>query len=792
MVVFPEMLVPLFVGRPKSISAIELALEDDKRIFLCTQKDPQIVDPTSEDIYTIGTLAYIHQVSRLPEGMLKLLIEGETRMRLEEFSLTGKLFTVTASVYKSPSRETPETTRLRTHIIDLFHRYAGQDRNISKETTAAISDASSASSVADLIAAALELNLEERQFLLEIADVDLRLKELTRVLQDCLDAAAVEQKVQERIKEQMERNQREYYLNEQMKAIRGELADGDQGKSEFEELEERIVQKKLPEHVEERAKQELKKLKLMTSTSAEAAVIRNYLDWILAIPWTEERVLDINLEQVRCVLDQDHYGLDQVKDRIIEFLAVRSLTASLKGPKLCLVGPPGVGKTSLARSIAHALGLEFVRQSLGGVRDEAEIRGHRRTYIGAMPGRIVQGLKKVKTCNPVFLLDEIDKLAQDFRGDPGSALLEVLDPEQNDTFIDHYLDLELDLSNVFFVTTANTLHTIHNPLQDRLEIIEIGSYTDDEKVEIALKHLIPKQLERNGLDKIQVQFQRQAVLKLIHRYTREAGVRRLEQRIGAIARKIAVKLAKGTLKSGAIVRVTPKAVSGYLGPEKFPEPKKEKQNRIGVTQGLAWTEVGGQQLVTEVSVLPGSGQLEITGKLGDVMCESARAAMSYVRSRAEQLNIDPLFYKQVDIHIHVPEGAVPKDGPSAGITMATALVSALTHLPVRGNLAMTGEITLRGRILPVGGLKEKILAAYRGGIYEIVIPKETESELTDIPEYIQEMLTIHLVEDMDQVLRLALVSEGNKDVFRYLEERGTQHPLPGIFGHQQVQSPLPA
>lgn len=777
-VIFPDMVMPLFVGREKSVKAIEWAIKHNKFVLLCTQRDPQITEPSTDDIYNIGTMALIHQVVRLPDGMLKLLVEGKERRRIRGFTSLAPCFVAEVEPLRSSSSLSPaQLERLKSKVLETFEKLVQISKKITKETANNVSTAQSPGRVADLIAATLELPLVDRQFLLEIANVDQRLEEVLRLLRNKIETTEVEQKIQERVKEQMERNQREYYLNEQMKAIRSELGADDDGKSEFEELKKKLAEKQLPAHVRERADAELKKLKPMTPNSAEAAVIRNYLDWILAVPWLEEREIKIDLNQVRQILDEDHFGMDKVKERIVEFLAVRSLTNSQKGPKLCLLGPPGVGKTSLAKSIARALGLEYVRQSLGGIRDEAEIRGHRRTYIGAMPGRIVQGLKKVKTRNPVYLLDEIDKMSNDFRGDPGAALLEVLDPEQNDSFQDHYLDLELDLSKVFFVTTANSLHTIHRPLQDRLEIIEIGSYTEEEKIEIALKHLMPKQLERNGLKTITVKFERSALKKLIRGYTREAGVRNLERQLEAIARKIAVKVTDNAIAPGSEMHVTAKAVREYLGPEKFREPDQAQTDRIGIAQGLAWTEVGGQLLLTEVTLLPGSGKLEITGKLGDVMKESARAAMSYVRSRAEQLGIDPLFYKNVDLHIHIPEGAVPKDGPSAGITMATALASALTGLPVRGDLAMTGEITLRGRVLPIGGLKEKLLAAHRAGVQQVLIPEENQKDLEEIPEKVRNDLTIHLVGEIDQVLRHALVSE-NGDVFGFLRERGARHPLP--------------
>ena len=790
-VVFPEMVIPLFVGREKSVHAIELALKRSKLLLLCTQRDPQVTEPEPGDIFEIGTMAYIHQVVRLPDGMLKLLVEGRDRARIRSFLESEAMFRVEAERCATDSSIVDtQLERLRAQAGEAFERLVQVSKKITKETAAAIGAAGEPGRLSDLIAASLDIGLADRQFLLEILDPGLRLQEIVRILKDKIEAAEVEQKIQERVKEQMERNQREYYLNEQMKAIRNELGNEDDGKGEFEELRKKLADKQVPAHVRERIDQELKKLKLMAPASAEAAVIRNYLEWILAVPWLEERAVEVDLAKVRAILDEDHYGMDKVKERIVEFLAVRSLTDAQKGPKLCLVGPPGVGKTSLAKSVARALDLEFVRQSLGGVRDEAEIRGHRRTYIAAMPGRIVQGLKKVKTRNPVYLLDEIDKMSSDFRGDPGSALLEVLDPEQNDTFQDHYMDLELDLSRVFFITTANALHSIHRPLHDRLEVIEIGSYTEEEKIEIAERHLLPKQLARNGLGAIDVQFDKPALRAMVRHYTREAGVRNLERQIEAIARKLAVRLAGKEVEAGATLRVTAKLVREYLGTEKYRDPEEKAADRIGVAQGLAWTEVGGQTLLTEVTILPGSGKLEVTGKLGDVMKESARAALSYIRSRAEQLGVDPLFHKHVDLHIHIPEGAVPKDGPSAGITMATALASALTGLPVRGDLAMTGEVTLRGRVLPIGGLKEKLLAAHRAGVKRAVIPAENEKDLSDVPEKVRKALDIRLVADMDDVLSVALVSENEGDVFRFLKSRGARHPLP--LAAQQPGSQLPA
>ncbi len=779
-VVFPDMVVPLFVGRDKSVEAIERSLKSGKQIMLAAQKDPQVTDPLPDDIYDVGTLSTIHQVVRLPDGMIKLLVEGQVRGRIESYIEMESVFVVSAMVMDFQRATMLDLERGRQSVLEAFERFVQLNKKVGKEVQSAVTSAVDPGRVADLIAANLDLDIEDRQFLLEISDDELRLNEILRLLRGQIEVLEIEKKIQGRVKEQMERNQKEYYLNEQMKAIQGELGGGDDGRAELEELREKLDAKPLPEHARERAEQELKKLRLMTPSSAEAAVIRNYLEWILAIPWQEERPLDIDLDKVRMVLDEDHYGLDRVKERIVEFLAVRKLTDSIRGPKLCLVGPPGVGKTSLAKSIARSLDLEFVRQSLGGVRDEAEIRGHRRTYIGALPGRIVQGLRKVDSSNPVFLLDEIDKLASDFRGDPGSALLEVLDPEQNDTFMDHYLDLELDLSRIFFITTANGLHSIPGPLRDRMEVIELASYTEEEKIEIAVRHLIPKQLDRHGLGDYKVSFQKPAVRKMVRNYTREAGVRNLERTIEAVARKVAVDVVEERVNKDSRTTITTKTVRDYLGPEKFRDPDERRDDLVGVTQGLAWTEVGGQVLLTEVTVVPGRGKLDVTGKLGDVMQESVRAAMSYVRSRADRLGIDPGFYRNVDLHVHVPEGAVPKDGPSAGITMAIGLTSALTGIPVRSDTAMTGEITLRGRVLPVGGLKEKILAAHRSGIQRVLIPSETEKDLEEIPDDIRSQLEIILVEEMDDVLQHALSFDDPDGIFAYLEKRGMRHPLPDM------------
>ncbi len=760
-VVFPHMVVPLFVGREKSIAALEEAMGKEKDILLSAQINAKTNDPKEEDIYNIGTLAAIIQLLRLPDGTVKVLVEGKSRARVHQYIPNANFFLVEVEPIQEEREVTIETEALMRGVKSTFEQYVKLNRRIPPEMLASVSTIEDPSRLADTIVAHLALKLPDKQNILEITSSAERLEKLLSLMQSEIEILQVERRIRTRVKKQMEKTQREYYLNEQMQAIQKELGERDEFKSEIAELEEKTKKKKLSAEARDRVMKEIKKLKMMSPMSAEATVVRNYIDWILSLPWDEMTKDKMDIDEAEKILDEDHYGLEQPKERIIEYLAVRSLVDKMKGPILCLVGPPGVGKTSLGRSIARAMGRKFIRLSLGGVRDEAEIRGHRRTYIGALPGKVIQSLKKVGSNNPVFLLDEVDKMSMDFRGDPSAALLEVLDPEQNHTFSDHYLDLDYDLSHVMFITTANTLPAIPMPLQDRMEIIRIPGYTEVEKLEIAKRYLVLKQREANGLMEKHIAFTESALKMVIRRYTREAGVRNLEREIASVSRKVAREVAKSE-KKDKFVRITPKKVAQYLGVPKFHFGIAEDVDQIGLCTGLAWTEVGGELLTTEVSVMPGRGKLTITGKLGDVMQESAQAAMSYVRSRAETLGLGREFYQKVDIHIHVPEGAIPKDGPSAGITMATAISSALLKVPVRRDVAMTGEITLRGRILPIGGLKEKILAAHRGKIKKILIPKENEKDLKDIPKKILKDLDIVKVEHMDEVLKEALVLDSSK------------------------------
>ena len=763
-IVFPHMVVPLFVGREKSIKALEEAMTQDKEILLSAQMKAKTNDPAPDEIFKVGSLSSIIQLLRLPDGTVKVLVEGKQRARIKRFVDSDPFFRVEVDEVRERAEATPEIEAIIRNIHAAFETYVKLNKKIPPEMIMSTANIDDPIRLSDTVAAHLNLKLNDKQILLETESSIERLKKLYELMETEIEILQIEKKIRNRVKKQMERTQKEYYLNEQMQAIQKELGEKDEYKTELHDLEERLKKKKMSKEAMEKAQKELRKLKLMSPMSAEATVVRNYIDWMLSLPWGEDTKDKLDIVEAEKILEEDHYGLKKPKERILEYLAVQALVKKIKGPILCFVGPPGVGKTSLARSIARATGRNFVRLSLGGVRDEAEIRGHRRTYIGALPGKIIQHMKKAGSGNPVFLLDEVDKMSTDFRGDPSAALLEVLDPEQNHTFNDHYLDVDYDLSRVMFITTANTLPGIPLPLQDRMEIIRLPGYTDYEKMNIAKQFLVPKQLGENGLDKIDVKFSDSSLRTIMDRYTREAGVRNLEREIASVCRKVA----KRVLKEGKeiTIRLNPKTIQQYLGVPRYRRGQLEEEDRIGLGTGLAWTEVGGELLQTEVTVMPGKGKLIITGKLGDVMQESAQTAMSYVRSRAALLGIDPNFHETKDVHIHVPEGATPKDGPSAGITMATALVSALAGVPVRRDVAMTGEITLRGRILPIGGLKEKVIAAHRGKVTTIIIPEENEKDMKDIPKAITKSLTFHTVCHMDEVLRLALKVEDPDEFFK--------------------------
>jgi ATP-dependent Lon protease len=751
-VVFPHMIVPLFVGREKSIRALEEVMREEKRILLVAQKNPADDDPTPAAIFDTGTLAQVLQLLKLPDGTVKVLVEGVERAKIEGYSERTDFFEAKAHILGSEVGEAQETEALARTAVAQFESYVKLNKKVPQEVIATLGQITDYSKLADTIAAHLAIKIPEKQELLEMASVAQRLEKVFALMEGEISVLQVEKRIRSRVKRQMEKTQREYYLNEQMKAIQKELGDGDE-RDELNELDQKIKNTKLSKEARERAEAELKKLRQMSPMSAEATVVRNYLDWLLGIPWGVKSKVKRDLKFAQDVLDNDHYGLDKVKERIVEYLAVQSRTNKLRGPILCLVGPPGVGKTSLGKSIAKATGREFVRMSLGGVRDEAEIRGHRRTYIGSMPGKVIQSMRKAKKQNPLFLFDEIDKMGMDFRGDPSAALLEVLDPEQNSSFMDHYLEIEYDLSNVMFVTTANTLN-IPPALMDRMEIIRIAGYTEDEKLEIAKRHLLPKTMEHHGLDKKEFEITNEALLELIRRYTREAGVRNLERELNTLSRKSVKDIMMSKRKK---VKVTPELVHEYLGVTKFRYGEAELEDRIGVVTGLAWTEVGGELLTIEALMMPGKGKMTVTGNLRDVMKESISAASSYVRSRAVDFGIKPPLFEKKDIHVHVPEGATPKDGPSAGVAMTTAIVSVMTGIPVRRDVAMTGEITLRGRVLPIGGLKEKLLAALRGGMKTVVIPQENEKDLAEIPENVKSGLTIIPAEKIDEVLKRALV-----------------------------------
>jgi ATP-dependent Lon protease len=754
-VVFPHMVVPLFVGREKSISAIENAMLRDKNIILATQRMPNIDEPQPEDIFTVGTQAEILQILKLPDNTVKVLVEGLRRVTIPSMAEQGGHFVANAEFMTVTTAKTREVEALQRSVTAKFEKYVKLSRKIPPELLMTISTIDEASKLADTVSANLLIKISDKQNLLEITDTKTQLEKLLQVLNAEVEIMLVEKKIHGKVKRQMEKTQKEYYLVEQMKAIQKELGKKDEFKGELEELRSKIKAARMSAEANEKAVREFKKLELMPPLSAEATVVRNYLDWLVALPWSVRTKDELNIQEAERILNEDHYGLEKVKERILEYLAVTHLVKKLKGPILCLVGPPGVGKTSLAKSISRATGRNFVRLSLGGVRDEAEIRGHRRTYIGSLPGRIIQSLKKAKSRNPVFLLDEVDKLGMDFRGDPAAALLEVLDPEQNHTFNDHYLEVDFDLSEIMFVTTANSTYSIPPPLLDRMEIISLPGYTEHEKVKIAEQYLFPKQLEANGLTKKNIALPVAALRGIIQKYTREAGVRNLEREIASICRKVARKV----VSEGRRVKVTlsQRSLEKYLGVPKFHHGKAESKNAVGIATGLAWTEVGGELLTIETTLMSGKGKLILTGKLGEVMKESAQAALSYIRTRAKVFDLPQDFYQKLDIHIHIPEGAIPKDGPSAGITLCTAMTSALTRLQVKKNIAMTGEITLRGRVLPVGGIKEKMLAAHRAGLRTILIPKENAKDLKDLPKHIRKELKFETVEHMDEVLSKALV-----------------------------------
>lgn len=756
MIVFPYTVTPLDVGRPKSVRALEEAMLHDRLIVLVAQKDARVAEPEPDELYDVGVVAEIKQLLRMPDGQLKVLVEGLRRVRIKEFVQDDPFFEVIVEDMEELQENeaiTAEDEALMRSVVAEFENYVKLSKRLPAEVMVSISVLQEPARLSDSIAAHLVVALDVRQRLLEIADPRERLQEILVILSRELEILELERKIHLRVRKQMEKSQKEYYLREQIKAIQKELGEEDERQNEIDEYEEKIEKAKMPKEAKEKALSELRRLEKMPPMAAEAVVVRNYLDWLVSMPWSVRTKDRIDIEKARQILEADHYGLEEVKERILEFLAVKHLTKKMKGPILCLVGPPGVGKTSLAQSIAKSMNRRFVRFSLGGVRDEAEIRGHRRTYVGALPGRIIQSIRKAGSSNPVILLDEVDKMSRDFRGDPAAALLEVLDPEQNSNFTDHYLEVPFDLSDVMFITTANYLENIPRPLLDRMEVIRIPGYTEEEKLEIAKRHLLPKQLTANGLREEQIQVSENALKRLISEYTRESGVRNLEREIGRVCRKVARLIVEG---EPAPVRVTQRKLESLLGKPRFRRSMAELQDKVGVVTGLAYTEYGGDILFIEVTVLPGKGKLILTGHLGDVMKESAQAAFSYVRASAKQLGVPVNFHENHDVHIHVPEGAVPKDGPSAGIALTTALVSALTGRPVRGDLAMTGEVTLRGRVLPIGGVKEKILAAHRAGIKVVLLPEDNRKDLDDIPANVLRKITVHLVDHMDQVLAYAL------------------------------------
>ena len=753
-VVFPHMIVPLFVGRDKSVRALEDVMKDDKKILLVAQKNAADDDPSSDEVYQVGTVATVLQLLKLPDGTVKVLVEGISRATITEFSEKKEFFEVYAEVIVEDDTDDTEMEALSRSVVSQFEQYIKLNRKIPPEALVSVNQIDVHSKLADTVASHLALKISEKQELLEISSVAARMERIISFMEGEIGVLQVEKKIRGRVKRQMEKTQREYYLNEQLEAIQKELGETDEGKDENAEIEEQIVKTRLSKEAKEKAKSELKKLRNMSPMSAEATVVRNYLDWMLGIPWKKRSRVNRDIKKAQDILNADHYGLKKVKERILEYLAVQQRTQKLKGPILCLVGPPGVGKTSLGKSIGNATGRNFVRMSLGGVRDESEIRGHRRTYIGSMPGKILQGMKKAKSSNPLFLLDEIDKMGQDFRGDPASALLEVLDPEQNDNFQDHYLEVDYDLSDVMFVTTANTLR-IPDPLLDRMEIIRIEGYTEDDKIEIARIHLLDKQMKAHGLKEGEWSISDSALRDVIRYYTREAGVRNLERELANLTRKATKEI---LLQINESIKITTRNLGKYAGVKKYRYGEVEEEDLIGVTTGLAWTEVGGEILTIEAVMVPGKGKMTVTGKLGDVMQESIQAARSFVQSRSAEFGIKPTLFDKRDIHVHVPEGATPKDGPSAGVGMATSIVSTLTGIPVRKDIAMTGEITLRGRVLPIGGLKEKLLAALRGGIKKVLIPKDNEKDLAEIPDNVKKGLEIVPVTGVEEVLEHALTS----------------------------------
>jgi len=787
LVVFPQQVVPLFVGREKSVKAIEESQKENKYIMLSAQKDARASNPGPDDIYEIGTLGEVVQLIRLADGPIKVLVEGKYRARIKKFAKQDEFMLVDVEELIPSVEVDTELKALMRSVNVTFENYVKLGKKVNPEMIMQVNAIEDPSRLADAIVVQLNLKLEDKQEILETIDPRKRLEKIMEHMKSEIEILQVEKRIRNRVKKQMEKTQKEYYLNEQMRAIQKELGEKDDFRNEVQELEDKLKTKDMPEEARDKTEKEIRKLKMMSPMSAEATVVRNYVDWMLSLPWNEVSDDQIDIDKARKILDEDHYGLERVKERILEYLAVQKLVGKLKGPILCLAGPPGVGKTSLGKSVARATGREFVRIALGGVRDEAEIRGHRRTYIGALPGKIVQSLKKAGTSNPVFLLDEVDKMSTDFRGDPSSALLEVLDPEQNDSFNDHYLDCDYDLSKVMFITTANMLHSIPQPLLDRMEVIRLSGYTELEKTAIAKKYLFTKQLKENGIKSEQIKIDDSAYKEVIRRYTREAGVRNLERNMATICRKAAV----GVVENGPdhVTELTSENVVNFLGQPKFRFGKSELENQVGLTTGLAWTENGGELLVIETNILPGRGRLQITGKLGDVMQESARAALSYVRSRAEMLGMPRYFYDKIDIHVHVPEGAIPKDGPSAGITMATSFVSALTGTSVDRRVAMTGEITLRGNVLPIGGLKEKSLAAHRGGIKRIIIPKDNENDIEEIPSTVRGELEFIPVSHIDEVLFEALICKGPKDFDKMLNAKVIRDEM--FFGELIPGEPRP-
>jgi ATP-dependent Lon protease len=776
-VVFPHMIVPLFVGREKSIRALEEVMSADKQILLVTQKNASEDDPESDAIYDVGTLATVLQLLKLPDGTVKVLVEGGSRAKVHAYLARTEYFEAEADLLAETPGEDTEIEALARSVTAEFDNYVKLNKKVSPEVLGTIAQIEDHSKLADTIASHLAVKISDKQEVLALTSVSARLEKVLGFMESEISVLQVEKRIRSRVKRQMEKTQREYYLNEQMKAIQKELGDGEEGKDEIAEIEERIKRTKLSKEAREKALGEVKKLRQMSPMSAESTVVRNYLEWLLGLPWKNRSKVRTDLAYAEKVLADDHYGLEKVKDRIIEYLAVQARANKLKGPIICLVGPPGVGKTSLAKSIAKATGREYIRMSLGGVRDEAEIRGHRRTYIGSMPGKVLQSMKKAKKSNPLFLFDEIDKMGMDYRGDPSSALLEVLDPEQNSTFMDHYLEVEYDLSDVMFVTTANTLN-IPGPLMDRMEIIRIAGYTEDEKLEIARRHLLPKAIRDHGLKPDEFSVSDAALTFMVQRYTREAGVRNLERELMTLARKAVREIMSG---KATAVAVDPAKVEDYLGVPRYRHGEAEGEDQVGVVTGLAWTEVGGELLTIESVMMPGKGRMTVTGNLKDVMKESISAAASYARSRALDFGIEPPLFEKRDIHVHVPEGATPKDGPSAGIAMVTSIVSVLTGIPIRRDIAMTGEITLRGRVLPIGGLKEKLLAAHRGGIKHVLIPEENAKDLIDIPDNVKAGLEITPVARMDEVLKLALVRQPEPIEW---EEPKLAGPVPRVDGDE--------